>query len=64
VLGNVDQMILTDQMRPQFRKLPFAELGKASKKFFGSHKAQNGIPEELQLLVVRDALSGSRPKHF
>src|SRR5579859_11984 len=47
-------MPLAYQMRPQLRKFPFPELGKALVQFFAGHQRQHGIAQKLQLLVIAD----------
>src|SRR4029077_14231618 len=49
---HLDQMFLTDQMRPQFRKLPFSKMGKAVKQLLRRNQPQDGVSQELKLLVV------------
>src|SRR5579863_10327249 len=47
-----DQMFFADQMRAQFRELALTEIWKAMKQFFGRNQPQDGVSQELQLLVV------------
>ena len=43
-LGDVDQVILADEMSAQLRELTLAELRKAAEELLGGDQTENGVP--------------------
>ena len=64
LLGHSDQVFFADQVRPELGEFSLSKTGKPVEQFLRSDKSQDGVSQELQLLVVSHPRRPSRLQRF